>query len=238
MDDRLPLYQRIRDDLLRRIKQGEWKPNHPLPSELALAKGYSVAPGTMRQAIQELVNDGTLERSRGRGTFVRQPKFIHSMFRFFRLQGPEGQPIDPKGITIAREICRLPKDIAHHLGVRAGTRGIRLKRLRLADGQPLLAEDIWLPLDLFQPLKTLPLEEFGDLIYPLYERLCGVVIASTNDDLTVQPVRDWAAELLSVPAGTAAISIERTAFDYEGRPIEWRFSQGRADRFHYNVRLY
>ena len=66
----LPAYFQISRALRARISSGEWKPGSQLPAEPELARQYAVSRMTMRQAIQELVREGTLSRRRGSGTFV------------------------------------------------------------------------------------------------------------------------------------------------------------------------
>ena len=84
-DLRLPRYQLIRDDLVRRIANGEWTPEQALPTEADLCEAYVVSIGTLRKAIELLVAEGVVTRTQGKGTFVRRPRFDSSLFRFFRL---------------------------------------------------------------------------------------------------------------------------------------------------------
>lgn len=44
--------------------------NEPLPTEMALAERLSVSRVTVRKALRQLVDDGVVHRTRGRGTFV------------------------------------------------------------------------------------------------------------------------------------------------------------------------
>ena len=47
-----------------------------MPTERELAERFETSRTTVRQAIAELVVDGRLERTQGRGTFVAQPKLM------------------------------------------------------------------------------------------------------------------------------------------------------------------
>ena len=86
-DERLPRYQRLADALRLEVVERRWKAGDQIPSENVIAEEYCVAPGTARQALALLVDEGLLERHHGRGTFVRRPDFDQSLFRFFRFQG-------------------------------------------------------------------------------------------------------------------------------------------------------
>jgi GntR family transcriptional regulator len=83
-DLRLPLYQRLRDEIAHKIARNVWRSGEPIPTEAELAATHRVAIGTVRKAIDALVADGLVERQQGRGTFVRRPRFDRSLFRFFR----------------------------------------------------------------------------------------------------------------------------------------------------------
>lgn len=236
-DDRLPLYQRLYDDLKTRIEGGEWKPGTPLPAESALAETYGVALGTMRKAIDQLAADGLVERRQGRGTFVRRPMFTHSLFRFFRLQDRAGRPMAPEGRILARELMPVPAVAADALGLVEGAPAVRMIRLRLVDDAPILAEEVWLDPALFGGILTLPSEAFGPLLYPLYEDRFGQVVVAAEEHLTVETAAPETARRLGVAPGSPVIVIERQAFGVGRRPLEWRRSVGPAERFRYRIEI-
>ncbi|MCA0755971.1 GntR family transcriptional regulator [Paenibacillus sp. N4] len=66
-----PLYQKIQNDLIRRIQSGELDVGDLVPSEKELAEQYGVSQITSKNAIKGLVDEGLLVRYRGKGTFVR-----------------------------------------------------------------------------------------------------------------------------------------------------------------------
>lgn len=65
-----PLYLQLTDYLRRQIDTGVWQPNNRLPPEVELAAQFDVSRGTVRQAMDLLVNQGLLQRIPGKGTFV------------------------------------------------------------------------------------------------------------------------------------------------------------------------
>jgi len=177
-DHRLPRYHRVREALSAEIAARRWKPEEAIPSEGEIAETHQVSIGTVRKAIDSLVADGVLERFQGKGTFVRRPDFQSSFFRFFRFASAGGAARVPVSRILKREETMMTVVVAEALGLKAGAPAIRFSRLRLIDDRPLVLEDIWLPHDRFKALLTIDTGEFGDLLYPLYEQYCGVMVAS------------------------------------------------------------
>ena len=155
-DDRLPLYQRLADTLRKEIVDGERKPGDALPSENVLAANHGLSAGTIRQALKELERDNVLERFHGKGTFVKRPSFDRSLFRFFRFRSATGEVIIPESRMLRRVIEPAPSHVARQLNLCDGADVISMSRLRLIDDIPVLAEEIWLPLELFLPLMDIP----------------------------------------------------------------------------------
>jgi len=237
LDARLPRYQQLRDDLVRRVAEGEWAPGQAIPTEAELSQAYEVSTGTLRKAIDHLVADGVLTRSQGKGTFVRRPSFDSSLFRFFRFKSAAGEAVLPTARILERSV-EAPDDVVRGaLGISPRGKAIHLARLRLVSGKPVLAEEIWLPRDGFEPLEKLPLDQFGDLLYPLYERLCRQVVATARETLQVDQADRRVAKALGLAPGTPVVRITRVALDFAGRPVEWRSTVGAAQGFRYEVEI-
>jgi GntR family transcriptional regulator len=236
-DDRLPRYHRIRDALQSEIAAHTWRPGQPLPTETELAKSHGVSIGTVRKAVDSLVADGVLERFQGKGTFIRRPDFQSSLFRFFRHLSVDGTVRIPESRILKREETTMPAAVATAMNCSPGAAAIRLLRVRSLDGKPLLAEDIFLPRARFAPLLEIDPREFGDLLYPLYEQYCGVIVTSARETLSAEAATARHAKLLELEAGAPVIVIERVALGLDRHPLEWRQSRGPADQFRYHVEI-
>ncbi|WP_273807373.1 MULTISPECIES: GntR family transcriptional regulator [unclassified Pseudomonas] len=234
-DARLPLYQRLRDQLAEQIANNRWRPGEAIPTEAALSAEYQLSTGTVRKAIDALVSEGILERQQGRGTFIRRAQFQSSLFRFFRFQTVSGERQVPESRILSIEPVVAPSAVAQALGLPADALVIRIVRVRLLDVKPVLAEEIWLPRQRFQALLEIDLGREGPLLYPIYEEVCGQVVASAEETLTAESVNDVHARLLQVAVNSPVIVIERLARDYAGSPLEWRRSRGHAEHFRYRV---
>lgn len=236
-DQRLPLYQQLRDELASKIREQVWQPGQLMPSETELKNTYQIAIGTVRKAIEALIAEGLVERSHGKGTFVRKPRFDNSLFRFFRFESADGERRVPSSHIVQRRSVAAPAYIAAALQLKTGAPVIELLRLRLVDEQPVLAENIYLCAQRFRALLDLPTADFGDLLYPLYEEKCGQIVASAKEVLTVEAVTAAQAKLLGLSANTSVVVIERLASGSDGKPLEWRQSRGAASKFRYSAEI-
>lgn len=234
-DERLPLYQRLRDEMLAKITVGQWLPGDAIPTEAELTRQYGVAVGTVRKAVDTLVGEGLLVRAQGRGTFVRRPNFDGSLFRFFRQVNSSGQSQIPQSLILTRTQQIPDAHVRQALNLAEHVPTIRLERLRLMEGRPLFHEQIWLPLTPFSTLLEIDLGDFGPLLYPFYEEHCGMRVASARETLTVTSADEELAGILEVAAQSPVVVVERVALGYDRQPLEYRLSRGAAETFRYQV---
>ena len=69
-DSAVPLHTQLQRQFRELIHSGHWLPGSRLPSESQLQQNLNISRNTVRQALQDLVNEGLVERIPGRGTFV------------------------------------------------------------------------------------------------------------------------------------------------------------------------
>jgi len=238
-DERLPLHARLRDALASRIASLEWGAGQTIPSEQVLTKEYGVSTNTVRKAVEQLVREGLLERRQGSGTFVRRPSFDGSLFRWFNFKdlASHAARTVPESRLLERSIVEPPGEVAAALRLSPGAKVLKVLRLRLWAGEPAISEDLFLPLPRFARFADLPEAEIGPLLYPVYEREFGLVVAAVEDELSLGHADATRAALLNIGVGDPIVVVERTSMDANGLPIDWRRAYGRGDRFRYKVRL-
>jgi ABC-type glycerol-3-phosphate transport system substrate-binding protein len=69
----VPVYYQLKQLLKEQIQNGDLPPGGKIPTEEELCARYNLSRTPVRQALKELVVEGLLTRSPGRGTFVAQP---------------------------------------------------------------------------------------------------------------------------------------------------------------------
>jgi GntR family transcriptional regulator len=224
-------YEQIADQLRSAIVSGNWMVGHALPSEQQLAQDHQVAVGTIRQAVALLVEQGLVERVHGRGTFVRGVISGAGMLRFFRFGS---QPdVLPRSFILSVKIQPASEKAAAALQIAPGSQTLYVMRLRQIQERPCLLEDIVLPLPRFQALGHADPSQWGDFLYPAYERLCAVHVQHVTDTITFNRLTGAQAKRLELAKDHPCAKVERIAYDRLHTPVEWRVTRGDAYAFRY-----
>jgi len=230
----IPLHHQVYLDLKSALDAAEWRPGDRLPTERQLADRYGCSLITIRRALSELVREGRLERTRGRGTFVLHPRIDRdfegelSFTDEMQLRG-----LDPETRLVGARPESAGEAVAHALEVELGSPTLYLERLRLAGGEPLLLEQVHLPAERFPGLLATDLER-GSLYDLLTERY-GVRVAKAREFLEPVLLRAREARLLGRKPGSPALLIEGIASTSDGKPVEYGRTFVRGDRTRYYV---
>ncbi|MGC8777326.1 MAG: GntR family transcriptional regulator, partial [Candidatus Caldatribacteriaceae bacterium] len=141
----IPLYYQLKEILLEYIKS----PHHSgcLPTESELCKQYDISRSTVRQAINELVADGYLERVKGKGTLIVRSKINQDYLFVIESFNEE---MREKGLTHRTKVLELEKIaaneiVASNLQLQPGAEVIKLIRLRSISEEPILYVKTYLP---------------------------------------------------------------------------------------------
>ena len=71
-NDAQPIYRQLRDRVVTMILEGVLRDGDALPSVRTVAAEYRLNPLTVLKGYQELVDEGLVEKRRGRGMYVRE----------------------------------------------------------------------------------------------------------------------------------------------------------------------
>lgn len=69
-DDNQPIYRQLKERVLEMILDGELTDGDALPSVRTVAAEYQLNPLTVLKGYQELVDEGLVEKQRGKGMYV------------------------------------------------------------------------------------------------------------------------------------------------------------------------
>ncbi len=229
----LALHHQVKEDLLLRLRSGSWPPGSEIPPEPALCKHYGVSRGTLRRAIGDLVNEGYLERYRGRGTFVSPPKLesrFAGSFGRFTVIGPS---LEPRSRVLFCRRQRAAEAVAAVLGVQRREPVWHLERVRLAGERPAALQASYLPCALFPELSRQALDR--RFLLDIMTEVYAVPLLRAVE--VVDPTRAdaYAAKALGIRVGTPLFRVERRTYSTEDRVVEYRVSVLRGDIFRYRT---
>jgi GntR family transcriptional regulator len=222
----LPLWAQVGADLQRRLAAGAFTDG--FPPENQLVEQYSVSRQTVREALRGLRTAGVVVAERGRRSFVDRSRIeqplgaLYSLFRAVEAQGHQ-QHSEVRGlrrITNAR--------VARQLRLSPAADLVELRRRRLVDGQPLAVDTAWLPAEIAAPLLAVDFTHTA--LYDELARRCGVRVEGGQEQITPVVPDARQAKLLGLAPGAAAFFVCRLGCS-GGRPVEWRESVVRGDRF-------
>jgi len=232
----LPLYYQLQEVLRSGIARGEWHQGQRIPTETELCARYRVSRITVRQAVTALVNEGLLYRSRGRGTYVAVPRVSHVVSELVSFT----EEMTQRGLVATSRLLEVrveePSErFREPLGLGDGEKVIRIKRLRLGDGEPMALQTAYLSHDRFRNLEAQLREDSS--LYRVLEEKFGVRLTRAYEVYRPIILGRQLADLLNVPPKSAAFDVERTTFDIENRPIEFVVSILRGDRLQLTLEL-
>lgn len=222
-----PLWAQLQADLRARVDAGEFVAE--FPGEHALTAQYAVSRHTVREALRALRAEGLVTAARGHQPRLADPaRFTQpigtasSLFSSVEADGTEQRSV------VRRLDVHADGTVAARLGLEESTPLLYLERLRLADGEPLALDRAWLPAGLAAPLLAADFSHTS-----LYDELaarCGVRPTGSTEQVRAVVPTAHERRLLQLGPRTALLAIDRTAC-HDGRPIEWRRTLVRGDRF-------
>jgi GntR family transcriptional regulator len=230
----VPMHHQVYLDLRSSLDDGTWPPGDRLPTERELARHYGVSLITVRRALAELVYEGRIERTRGRGTFVLRPRLerdIASRASFADEMQEHG--LDPETRLVSARPESATVSVAAALRLETGSPTLYLERLRLAGGDPYLLEQVHLPAERFPGLLATDLEHAS--LYELMATRYGTPVVRAREALEPVLLRTREAALLGQRRGDVALLIEGIAFAADDMPVEFGRTFVRGDRSRYYV---
>ncbi|HEX4250482.1 MAG TPA: GntR family transcriptional regulator [Pseudonocardia sp.] len=233
----LPYYHQLKQLLVQEITRRGLRPGDLLPGDHALCDTYDVSRTVVRQALTELEFEGVIERIKGKGTFVAQPKtaegLVQSLTGLFEDVAARGGHLR----SDVRTLRVVPADshIAAELRIEPDTPVVLLERLRFVEELPWVLTVTHLPHDLVPGL------EYEDLtnqsLYALLENRYGVRLVRGRRSVEATLAGQVLAGALEIPVGAAVLTLRSLSVDADDRPVESFVAYHRGDRSRFEVDL-
>lgn len=223
---RVPRYVEIADELRSRIDGGAFDADGKLPSEREMGEEFSVARGTIRDALQVLRAEDRIESRRGAGNFLRSFERVNRdvVARLSRSQWGAGRSIWDRDTgprhqeSVDIEKVSPPKRIAGVLGV-YGQEVWRRQRVHQVAKRTVQQSTSWYPADLAEGTAITEPNTGPGGVYARLDEI-GHGPARYREEVMVRLPLPEEVATLGITLTTPVILVARTAFDGDDRPVE------------------
>lgn len=220
-----PLYDQVHKHLRARILAGEWEHWQPLPPEVLLSQELGVSVGTVRKAMEKLMQERIVVRERGRGTFVRRDASQKPPSALL-LRDRDGNPVEIQkaltGYSVARISGRAGRLLAPKLGPTNALSAIRFERTWQLAKLPVCCEVILINQQTFQQnnnsseISNLS----GEELLGRYAERYRLQLQSSRWEISSQFLLASEEAVKGLPGPIAVIT--RISFDASDEPFEVR----------------
>jgi len=229
----VPLHHQIKVAVLEGVEQGWLQAGMQLPRERELAEATGVSLAPVRQAMADLTKGGYVERTRGRGTFIRDRKLVEKI----QILGSFHESVRRQGLNVtvkvlSSEFTQPPPTIEAALALR-GVQVWCLRRLAVLDGDPLALLSAWLPLRYARGVSD---QDLGSgSLYEALAQVHGVEMTSADNVVEVDRAGLEQAELLGLAPGSPVLRVIGVTKNERDRPVEYSDVLYRPERFRFAI---
>ncbi len=234
----IPKYLQITSWLKELIENGRYLPGEKLPSEVELSQVCGVNRNTLRQAISELTAIGWLRKEKGTGTFVAAQSPVELRHKLDRILSftdlMRASGVEEKTKILSKHVETADEDIANSLFLGPSKKVIVVRRVRAGNGIPLIYEESYLPMDIFDGIQEMDL---GGSMYKIMIDHFKVSLARSKQTISAVNLDESIASILELPESSAGIYIESLTFDENSIPIELLYSYHSGDKYKLEIEL-
>lgn len=233
----VPLYYQLKQIILAKLMAGELKVDECLPTEIDFVHTLGISRSTVRQAFNDLVNEGYLYREKGKGTFISKPKidegFLQKLDSFNREMVQKG--LKPSTKIMDAKVIPGIANVNRSLNIPENEELFYLCRLRYANEEPVVYLETYLP---YEEHKELLHEDFAtQSLYAVLEEKYNKRIVRAVRKIEAVNANAQEAKLLNIKANAAVCLVKTTAYLSDNTPIEYSVARYRGDRNQFTVEL-
>jgi len=216
------------------IKNKVYVPGDKIPNETEIAALFNVHRMTVRQAINKLINNHMLIRTRGKGTFLlsdKTPILTRSLEGISSYHDDIVKAgLDPRYKTLEAIIKEPDENVIDKLQLKPGDSVIYLKRIMLASNIPLVLEHCYLPEELFSDILD---KNLNSILYKVIHEEYGMNLMHSSQELGAILPNESDRKTLKISNNCACIWVEGIVYNEVGRAVEYTYSIYRGDKYRF-----
>lgn len=234
----ISIYQQIADQIKADISKKTLKPGEQIPSEKWFVDNLKVARGTVRKAISLLVEEGTLEKVQGKGTFVTKPKILYPFAQELvsYAETMKAKNIDFKTQVIEQKVVKPSVEIQEKLQLKSNQEVLYLVRLRSMEDTPAILTFNWISLDRCPGLETVDFNQVA--LFDAIEKTVGIKIKYGVRNFSARNLNRKQAKIMELAPNDAVLELNQVTFASDDKPIECSDALLRTDQYKVTSILY
>lgn len=214
----IPLYEQIKNEIIKQISEGTYEPGSKLPSEHELEDEFNTSRITIRRAIDELAKDNYLTKKQGKGTFINAHKVQRNLLNLnsytnFMLEN-NSKP-SRKVIEISYE--GVTTKIRDNLCISGESKILKVQRIMHFEKNNDGLEIGFYPTKLFPDLDKKITSDVS--ISNLLKNTYNINQGRSRQQINLTFATSDTAKKLNVVLGSPLFQLERTVYDTENQPI-------------------
>ncbi|MBW4438581.1 MAG: GntR family transcriptional regulator [Pleurocapsa minor GSE-CHR-MK-17-07R] len=232
-----PLYEQIKEYILRQIQSGTYVHGERIPSERSLSETLNVNRLTVKKALDELVQAGHLSVQIGKGTYVSQPKFdlqLETLTSFTEEMTRRGQR--PSSRVLSAGVLPVTLADARKLSIPPGEPVVMLVRLRLADDVPMAIERLQFVASHCPGI--LDGHDFSrESLYEVLLHEYGVQLIRAEQSIEARRATSEESRLLEIMPNDPILDMTRVTYSTSGQRVEYTRSAYCGSRYKFQAVL-
>ena len=228
------LWEKVAREIEQSIHRRDYTPGDKLPTEAEYARKFMVNRNTLRRALAHLQQQGLIESTQGRGSYVRRPAIRYTIGKRTRFSDAmRSQSLEARTQTLSLTTKSATQEVAEALEIPVGAKIIELKRAGYAGDEPV----------------SLSIHHFSHKRFPFFAKMygdnmsvtealqnCGV-LDFTRRRTVVQSRLPNATEAqqLNLPRHVPLIITRAWNVDSVGDPIEYGMALFASDRVELDI---
>ncbi|WP_047980196.1 GntR family transcriptional regulator [Ornithinibacillus contaminans] len=233
----IPIYYQLEEEIKSMIHHKQLKPGDLLPSEREYAEKYAISRMTVRQAISNLVKEGLIYRQKGKGTFVADKKIEQDLSGLTSFsEDMRNRGLIPSNQLISFDFIPATEQLADILMIASGDMICKIKRVRLADEEPVALETVYTPQNVIGDMNY---QDFSESFYDYVEKKLHFKIGFGHQTIEAALASDEERAHLHIQKGSPVLVMQRTTYlqDEQQTPIEYVTSTYRADKYKFKMKM-
>lgn len=234
--NRIPLYCQLAEQIEENINDGTWKAGTKIPSERELTQRYNMSRITVRNALNELVHQGKLEKVQGKGTYVIGKSIVQNLgnvYSFSKEMEKQGKITSTRLLKV--KVVEADFKLALHLGINEKDKVVYIERLRCSDTeQPIMFERTYFSYDKYPFVVDIDLNHKS--LYATLENEHHLKINKAIETFKACELNAIECKLLECPKRQYGLLVKRTSY-CDDEIVCYSTIVSKGDVFEFTIKL-